>query len=150
MKPTDAMIEAAARTLYFAFKDASELPSDVFKQAGEGHFFTALRLLFDPLCDLAILPHEPVAWQYKDAWGRWAYCQAIDNVNGPTVVTEKQALYATPYPIPDAPQRAAVTREMVLEAKALLTEWVGYEDETGRARKEAIIAKFDALIQERS
>lgn len=50
-------IEDAARTLYFAFKDASELPSDVFKHAGEGNFFTALRLLFDPLCD----PRKPAA-----------------------------------------------------------------------------------------
>jgi hypothetical protein len=36
----------------------------------------------------------PVAWRYRDAWGRWAYCEAIDNINGPTVITEKQALYS--------------------------------------------------------
>ena len=39
---------------------------------------------------------EPVAWRYRDAWGRWAYCQALDNAKGPTVITEKQPLYTTP------------------------------------------------------
>ncbi|MGV3580033.1 hypothetical protein [Brevundimonas sp.] len=39
---------------------------------------------------------EPAAWRYKDAWGRWAYCQAVDNAKGPTVITEKQPLYTRP------------------------------------------------------
>lgn len=48
---------------------------------------------------------EPVAWRYRDAWGRWAYCEPLDNEAGPNVITEKQALYAThrastPAPIP--------------------------------------------------
>lgn len=42
-------------------------------------------------------PIEPVAWRYRDAWGKWTYCQAIDNINGPTVITEKQSLYAAPF-----------------------------------------------------
>ena len=41
---------------------------------------------------------EPVAWRYRDAWGRWAYCQAVDNLAGPKVITEKQPLYAAPPP----------------------------------------------------
>ncbi|MDO9364650.1 MAG: hypothetical protein Q7T60_17110 [Sphingopyxis sp.] len=38
-------VRQAARTLYNAWKDASELPLPVFNAAGKGHFFTALRLL---------------------------------------------------------------------------------------------------------
>lgn len=44
----------------------------------------------------ALAPGEPAAWRYRDAWGKWAYCHAVDNVNGPTVITEKQALYLAP------------------------------------------------------
>lgn len=64
---------------------------------------------------------EPAAWRYKDAWGRWAYCQAVDNAKGPTVVTEKQPLYTRPStaaaerplsssPVADNEGRSAVTK----------------------------------------
>jgi hypothetical protein len=46
----------AARILYGAFYDADDLPSAVRREAREGHFFTALRLLFDPDADLSKPP----------------------------------------------------------------------------------------------
>lgn len=39
---------------------------------------------------------EPVAWRYRDAWGRWAYCEPLDPATGPKVITEKEPLYAHP------------------------------------------------------
>jgi hypothetical protein len=60
---------------------------------------------------------EPVAWRYRDAWGRWAYCQAVDNLAGPKVITEKQPLYAAPPPpsvsTGSRPQEAVPTAQTV-------------------------------------
>lgn len=45
-------VEDAARILYYAFNEATDLPPHVFDAAGKGHFFSALRLLFEPDADL--------------------------------------------------------------------------------------------------
>ena len=44
----DMAVQHAAKVLYQAFPDANALPGNVRYHAGEGHFFSALRLLFDP------------------------------------------------------------------------------------------------------
>lgn len=56
-------------------------------------FIEDIEDLFSALRAAPAIEGEPVAWRYRDAWGRWAYCEALDNKAGPTVITEKQPLY---------------------------------------------------------
>jgi len=71
---------------------------------------------------------EAVAWRYRDAWGRWAYCEAVDNVTGPAVITEKQPLYTHP-----APTTPVEPTEVQVEALPKLTNCGHYlaEDNAG-------------------
>lgn len=60
---------------------------------------------------------KAVAWRYRDAWGRWAYCHPTDNAAGPNVITEKQPLYAHPK-APELDRALALVRTMLTAIEA--------------------------------
>lgn len=74
--------ETAARVLYDNWTGLAGMPSPSRELASQGHFFSALRLLFEPDADLTKPPKtpsphqmEPVAWQAKGSDGVWRYVE---------------------------------------------------------------------------